>query len=30
LFCRFLAASKLSGLMFSKPIKMRVTPARFA
>ena len=30
LFCRFLAASRLSGLMFSSPMKMRVTPARLA
>src|SRR5208282_2186 len=30
LFCRFFAASKLSGLMFSSPMKMRVIPARFA
>ena len=30
LFCRFLAAARLSGLMFSRPMNTRVTPARFA
>ena len=30
LFCGFLAALRLSGLMFSSPMKTRVTPARFA
>jgi len=28
LFCRFFAAIRLSGLMFSSPMKTRVTPAR--
>ena len=30
LFCRFLAADRLSGLIFSSPMNTRVTPARFA
>src|ERR1700722_3268251 len=30
LFWRFLAAARLSGLMFSSPMKTLVTPARFA
>src|SRR2546430_7064864 len=30
LFCRFLAAARLSGLTFSRPMTTRVTPARFA
>ena len=30
LFWRFFAAARLSGLMFSSPMKTRVTPARFA
>ena len=30
LFCRFLASSRLSGLMFSSPMKTRVHPARAA
>ena len=30
LFCRFLAPARLSGLMFSSPMKTRVTPARLA
>ena len=30
LFWRLLAASRLSGLMFSRPMKARITPARFA
>src|SRR5580700_4194758 len=30
LFCRFFAATRLSGFTFSNPIKTRVTPARFA
>ena len=29
LFCRFLAAIKFAGLMFSSPMNTRVTPARF-
>ena len=28
LFCFFLAATRLSGLMFSSPMNTRVTPAR--
>src|SRR5262249_16689450 len=30
LFCRFLAPARLSGLIFSRPMNTRVTPARFA
>src|SRR3569623_1295374 len=30
LFCRFLAPSRLSGLMFSSPMNTRLTPARAA
>ena len=30
LFCRFFAPARLSGLIFSKPMKTRRTPARFA
>jgi hypothetical protein len=30
LFWRFFAAVRLSGFMFSNPMKTRVTPARFA
>ena len=29
LFCRFLAAIRFAGLMFSSPMNTRVTPARF-
>ena len=29
LFCRFLAAIKFAGLMFSRPMNTRVTPARW-
>ena len=28
LFCRFLAPSRLAGLMFSSPMNTRLTPAR--